>query len=190
MMSTRKWWPFLSKWLDFSKCSGTLLGFVRFVRDCKLKPDIDFVIPHEWWRDSQNQKALGKTLVSAGLRATWGKQHLSFGEMGKVGCEEAWQKNQVKVDLFSIVEKPDYEVWSLWVNNQQHPCVLNRTGVRDVSWGNLTLRAPTPYNDVLTSLDGPNWRKPFPGQWIWNQHPFSIGNCLRDRRRIPELIGE
>ena len=119
-----------------------------------------------------------------------------FGTKGQFGYEEAWVKNAVRVDLFSTVEKVTYIAWTLWVKKWfgrwgpklEYPCVANRTSVENFSWGNVTIRAPVPFDLVLTGQYGDGWREPFPGQWVWNKHPFTVGACVRDRSLILGIL--
>ena len=162
--------------------AGTLLGFVR---DCKLKSDIDFALPLKWWTVPDNRKALMETMNKTGYAYYYDKP---FGSEGFLGYEEAWSKYGVKIDIFSTIEHDDYMAWALWVNGLEYPCFVNRTSVEEFNWGNLTIRVPVPFDSALTSLYGKHWRDPFPGEWVWDKHPFSVGGCDCDRGKIQQIV--
>lgn len=61
--------------------AGTLLGFVR---ECRLWADIDFAIPLEWWKETDNAKALQSAMDQrGGYENRWPFGH--FGTPGKPG---------------------------------------------------------------------------------------------------------
>lgn len=111
-----------------------------------------------------------------------------FGLPGKAGYEESWKKNKVHVDFFSVLEKRDYFVDSLWVDNNLFPYVVNRSSVTTFKWGATTIRAPIPLESVLISKYGIHWEKPFEGKWAWNIHPFTIGSCTKDTEKKAQLL--
>lgn len=166
--------------------AGSLLGFVR---ECRLWSDLDFAIPLGWWNSSENRNALEQAMVQSGYQSRWGALP-HFGTPGKFGFEQAWKKGEVGIDFFSVVNVDENNIflWSLWINNKLYPCSVQYVGVKEFLWGNITVRAPIPFDSVLRSYYGNKWRESFLGTWQWDQHPFTIGSCTKNSSKIESLL--
>jgi hypothetical protein len=148
--------------------AGTLLNFAR---DCELNDsDIDLVIPLVWMQS--NEKALKAAMEAIGFR-----QWRTFGNKAEFGYETAYMYNGTKVDMFTTAESANSYEWALWLGGKPHRCTVNRTAVQEFQWGNITLRAPVPFDMALRSFYGKAWRKPFPGKWHWFESAVTVGSC-------------
>ena len=74
---------------------GSLL---HLYRDCSLgEGDLDLVIELSWW-NTTNGDRLEQALLSGGFG---GKT--TFGQFGSVGYQEAWGKNDIKVNSKNLI---------------------------------------------------------------------------------------
>ena len=152
--------------------TGTLL---HFMRNCNINDtDIDIAISLDWWK--RNDKLLEKNMRKHGFHHAWSSG--AFGSLeADFGYELAWEKNNVRVDLFSKVDYPSYYIWELWIHNKVYKCFGYRQSIVKTTWGNLTVKIPFPVKPTLKAWYGKDYMKPFPGKWIWNVHPFTVGTC-------------
>ena len=71
---------------------GSLL---HLQRNCSLgEGDLDFVIQLHWW-DSHSGGRLQEALEDKGFQRT-----IVFGEVGSVGYQESWTRDQIKVSRY------------------------------------------------------------------------------------------
>tara|TARA_B110001450_G_scaffold129971_1_gene122224 strand:+ start:28116 stop:30521 length:2406 start_codon:yes stop_codon:yes gene_type:complete len=163
--------------LDAANCpynihGGTLLGFVR---DCELKDsDIDIAIPIEWRR--QNEDILTKSLDDNGFKKFYQN---AFGTLDKFGYETAYKKYGIKVDLFSYIDEPNHYITGLWKGSKVYRCPAKRKTIGTAMWGDVQVRVPIPYDTVLSSWYGANWKKPFKRNWRWFEDAFEVGSCIK-----------
>lgn len=153
--------------------AGTLLNFVR---DCQSNDfDIDIAIPLVWIQENNNR--ITKAMQSNGYT----KDRQNFGKISEpFGFEVAfWDKKRSgsRVDFFTTVETPTAYYWALRYKGNPHRCTVKRTAVQDFQWGDITLRAPVPFDMALQSMYGTEWRKPYPGKWHWFHSAVKIGSC-------------
>jgi len=203
-----KMWKIVEEWLDIFQevdldswflHAGSLLGFAR---GCQMaEDDVDFAVPIQWWGIKQNKERLEGAIRRRGYRFRW--SFGAFGTPGKFGYEESWTKDSshatkiVKIDLFSVVEKTESYVWSMWKGPQGKktawPCIVQRQKVVQAKWYRnnntepLLVRVPVPFGPAMTSLYGPEWTKPFPGTWRWDVEPFTVGSCSNNLKDVPEM---
>ena len=86
------------------------------------------------------------------------------------------------------VDENNIFLWSLWINNKLYPCSVHYVGVKEFLWGNITVRAPIPFDSVLKSYYGNKWKESFHGTWQWDQHPFTIGSCTKNSSKIESVL--
>lgn len=147
---------------------GTLLSYYR---DCSVEgSDIDITIELNWF--TKNNKKLKQKLMKSGWKNT-----MKFGTFGKVGYEEAWVKNNIKVDLFSqsIINRKYTQ--GLTVNGVTYPCTIEKNRTHIHKWGNLLIRVPYPIETALKSLYN-DWKTPVK-KWVWNVDPFKLNQCTK-----------
>jgi hypothetical protein len=144
---------------------GTLLSWYR---DCSLGgQDIDFTLELEWF--TKNNKKLRNNLLKHG----W-KMERIFGQIGNAGYEEAWLKNNIKVDLFSQTLLHEKYTNGLTINGITYPCIIEKRGTLSYKWGDLSMKVPVPIEPALKSLYR-DWKTPAK-KYVWDIDPFKEGN--------------
>ena len=144
---------------------GTLLSWYR---DCSLgASDIDFTVDLSWFA-KHNAKLKNKL-----LKQGWKQKHV-FGTFGKAGYEEAWEKNRIKVDLFSQTLLNGKYTNGLTVDGKTYPCVIEKYGTEVAKWGDLSMKVPIPIEGALKSLYN-DWKTPVKN-YAWHINPFKKGN--------------
>jgi hypothetical protein len=149
---------------------GTLLSWYR---DCSLGgQDIDLTLELDWF--STNNDKLKQRLLNNGWRI-----ERIFGTIGKAGYEEAWLKNNIKVDLFSQALVNGKYTNGLTVGDITYPCMIDKDGTLTYRWGNLNISIPVPIEKALKSLYN-DWKTPAK-KYVWYIDPFKRGNqCTKD----------
>jgi len=177
---------------------GTVLGLARLCRaGLHSADDVDFALEWGWYKD--NFDRIVDALLAAGFRPMFyfpGAKSFHQGHNVPVsmretmGFETGWtSRGGLKVDLFSIVweeranaSSPSYYTWGLWAPaNKFNKCKAAATGVAPYSWHNVKTSVPTPLEPLLVSLYGKDFMTPH--SWRWDVEPFTIGSCVRSKRR-------
>lgn len=151
---------------------GTLLAFVR---DCVINDyDIDIAIPIVWRR--KNEASLTKSLEKYGFEKYFEN---ALGTIDKFGYETTRKKGGIRIDLFSRVDEPSRYLTGLWKSGKVYKCPAYRKTIGTAMWGDLQVRVPIPYDTVLSSWYGKDWKKPFKGKWRWFEDAFKVGSCIK-----------
>ena len=147
---------------------GSLL---HLYRNCSVGlSDIDFSLGHQWWKT--NKDYLNKKLLAARFNQT-----AVFGSIESFGYEEAWEKDGIKVDIFSSVRKDNVHVIGFWVKGRLYPCSMPVQRVVVYRWrGARGVRIPYPVKDAVLAMYGRNYKYPMDG-WQWDIYPFLTGYC-------------
>ena len=159
----------------FSNVSAPYLlsdgSLLQLYRNCSVGlSDLDFSLDQAWWKE--NKQELEKELVTAGFKLA-----AIFGNMNMFGYEEAWEKNGVKVDIFSSIMKGNIRVTGFWVQGKLYACSMPMESVVMYKcMGMVEVRVPFPVEDALLSMYGRNYPYPL-GSWHWDVYPFLTGYC-------------
>lgn len=149
---------------------GTLLSWYR---DCSLgSQDIDITLELDWF--TQNNNKLKRKLLDNRWRVI-----KRFGTIGKAGYEEAWVKNNIKVDLFSQTLLNGKYTNGLSIGNVIYPCSIQKSGTLIYKWSDLNIKVPVPIEKALKSLYH-DWKIPAK-KYVWSIDPFKKGNqCTKN----------
>ena len=148
--------------------SGSLLFYYR---DCKVPhDDLDIQLDLDWM--VKNNKKLSNYFLEKKF-----KKKTSFGTIGKMGYEETWVKDDIKIDIFSYVQNHNRLTSGLTVNKTIYPCSYTMNFIEIHSWNGINLNIPGPVEDVLHKTYN-NWR--IPVKYIWNISPFEDGFCIKN----------
>jgi len=172
------------KLLDTLDCPHFLHAgtFLNFVRDCEGRDrDLDVAVPFPWMKE--HHKRFFSALRKAGFSIDheFGNLNDAFGyeihldNKGMKGLREG--EPRLRFDIFTVVEHPNQYYWSMWHKGNVHRCVVQRSGLQTFQWGNLTVRAPVPFEQALQSFYGPDWRLPPKQEWHWFRSAVTIGSC-------------
>jgi len=167
---------------NYTISSGTVLAWYR---DCSLKKsdDIDININLRWF--SKHQKRLEKSLLASG----WKKQRV-FGTLGDVGYEEAWTRNKIKTDLFSVAYVDGRYINGLTVNDKVFPCDSFFKSYETHVWNNVKFQVPSPIEPYLRGKYG-NWKVEHVANYKWNLEPFKTADgrrhCVHDTNEMERL---
>ena len=97
--------------------------------------------------------------------------------MSKLGFEESWKRDGVKVDLFSSVRVNGSHTIAMWVDERRYLGSYPMEGVEEVSWlEGRKVRVPVPTERIVEHMYSINWRHPFT-KWRWDLDPFLTGYC-------------
>ena len=144
-----------------------VLGLVvHWYRDCNLgNSDIDMCIDLNWFMSNIEQ--LHVSLKTQG----WIHAH-TFGTQHKIGYEEAWKLNGVKVDLFSMKSVNDIFYTGLTVRRITYLCKSFISDFKTHKWSGVSFIVPEPVEVYLTSLSKyGDWSMPAKN-YVWYQTPF------------------
>ena len=166
---------------NYTISSGTVLSWYR---DCSLgSSDIDMNIELRWF--TLYQQKLHQSLIASG----WRQEH-KFGTIGDVGYEEAWLKNGIKTDLFSIAHIDGHYVNSLTISGIQYPCYSLFERYEIYRWNALTFQVPSPIEPYLVGKYG-NWKKKHIYGYAWDIEPFKTDDgryhCIRNSDEMNRL---
>jgi hypothetical protein len=166
---------------NYTISSGTVLSWYR---DCSLgSSDIDMYIELRWF--TLYQQKLHQSLIASG----WRQEH-NFGTIGDVGYEEAWLKNGIKTDLFSIAHIDGHYVNSLTISGIQYPCYSLFERYEIHRWNALTFQVPSPIEPYLVGKYG-NWKKKHIYGYAWDIEPFKTDDgryhCIRNSDEMNRL---
>ena len=171
-------WAVIKDFLDiFNNMSAAYLltegSLINFYRNFSCgKDDVDFAIELKWWMEADNKKQMATMLEEKGI---W--KYDTFGEFGQTGYEEKWQRDGIKVDLFSSYRGKNNHSIAMWVNRVPMRCTFPMWGAEMFSWWEgRKVRIPLPTRKVVETMAGPNWRIPM-NQWRWDLDPFLTGYC-------------
>jgi hypothetical protein len=147
---------------------GSLL---HLYRNCSVgNSDLDFSLEHSWWME--NKEKLDNDLANAGFNRT-----AVFGNIDMFGYEEAWEKNDIKVDIFSSIMEENTHKIGFWVQGKLYTCSIPLQMVGLYNWrGSVTVRIPLPVEDAVIAMYGRNYEHPVEG-WQWDLYPFLTGYC-------------
>ena len=105
------------------------------------------------------------------------KRSLVFGTFGEPGYEEAWERDGVRVDLFSSIVVNGTHTIAMWVGENKYLCSYPMEGAEEVMWWEgRKVRIPVPTERIVEHMYSVNWRKPFTN-WRWDIDPFLTGYC-------------
>lgn len=166
---------------NFTLSSGTVLAWYR---DCSLgEADIDINIDLFWF--TAHIDKLHKHLMNSGWHL-----HETFGEPGSIGYEEAWMKDGIKTDLFSIAHVDGRYINGLVINSIMYPCDSFIHTFETHIWNSLTFKVPSPIENYLTGKYG-YWRQKQIKNYIWDVEPFKTDNnrdhCKKDTQEMKRL---
>ena len=152
---------------------GSLLYLYR---NCSVGvSDLDFSLEHNWWK--KNKDDLDERLIKAGFFKIQ-----NFGYLFGLGYEEAWTKDEVKVDIFSSVMRGSFCVIGFWVDGTLYPCSMKMEKVGVAIWRNeISVRVPMPIDEALLSIYGKNFMFPIK-HWNWKLYPFLTGYCSYEQQ--------
>ena len=154
---------------EYAIHAGTLLGWYR---SCSLfDGDIDLTLSLSWWENHVDE-------LEVALRQAGFKFQGFFSKRWKVGYEEAWTQNKVKVDLFSRDTHDTFYIWSLTTGSITYGCHVDCQQFVKAKWDTLDIFVPYPVEPALVSMYGIDWREP-KDDWHWWASPFSYGNCSK-----------
>ena len=150
---------------------GTLLNYAR---DCDiLDSDLDFTITDTWMLSHHD-------VFLDAMRAHGFSIHETFGKVGNSGYELAFKKgNSIKIDVFTVEEKPHHFVSVTWVRGYPHRCYTKREKYEKREWGGIPVRVPVPVDKALISHYGIHYDKPYPGKYLWDKTIFEFGWCKK-----------
>lgn len=143
-------------------------SILNWYRDCKLpNDDLDLSIELEWFKEN-------RVLLSNRMKEVGWKMGSKFGNVDTYGYEEAWIRNGLKCDLFSLKNVKNKHISGLTIKGYTHECSYTSNGTVLEKWGDLVIRIPIPVEGVLTQFYGNNWQKP-DGKYVWDKTPFLNG---------------
>ena len=145
----------------YSISGGTVLFWYR---DCSLG-DVDIDINIDWKWFVSNAQKLGQTLKENNFV----KIH-SFGEIYRYGYEEAWKKNNIKVDLFTQANVNGKYISGTTINGVTYACYSFFDIYKTHTWNSLQFKVPEPIEPYLEKKYG-QWKIPEKG-YRWDISPF------------------
>ena len=159
--------------VPYSLSWGTLLFWYR---SCSFdSSDMDFSIDMDWFKNKTNHLLLHDMLVKNGWR-----KEATYGIFGVIGYEEAWIRDGMKMDLFSLsYVNGSYVCGLTLLDGNMYSCFVKRKGMSMYKWGDLMIRAPSNVESVLDFGYGKDWRIPDPN-YQWDVTPFKRGVCSKD----------
>lgn len=166
---------------NYTISSGTVISWYR---DCSLGfSDIDMNIDLDWF--TKNQYRLHEALIASGWR-----QEATFGTFGDVGYEEAWKKNNIKTDLFSMAYVDGRYINGLTISHKVYPCDSFLERYETHTWNNISFQVPAPIEPYLQGKYG-NWRTKHVHGYVWSVEPFKTADkrrhCVRDHEEMKKL---
>ena len=147
--------------------SGSLLFYYR---DCKIPhDDLDIQLDLDWMVKNNNK------LSNYFLENNF-KKKMTFGTIGKMGYEEAWVKDGIKIDIFS--GSGETHISGITIHGKTYPCPHDHKYIETHNWNGIILNIPGPVEYVLNQWYG-NWKIP-PKSYQWDTTPFENGWCIKN----------
>ena len=101
----------------------------------------------------------------------------TFGTIDNFGYEEAWEKDGIKVDIFSSIIEGKKRLTGFWVKEKLYYCSMPMEKVVIYKWRNeVEVKIPVPVKDAVLSMYGRNYPHPV-DNWQWDVYPFLTGYC-------------
>ena len=146
---------------DYAISDGTVLSWYR---DCSLgNTDLDVTINYDWL-----QANLGK-LHSSFVNHNWEKKQTILKPID-MGYEESWEKNGVKLDIFSLAKVGrSHFIQGLTVSGKTYPCKSFFQKYERHEWNGVYFNVPAPIEPYLKAKYGV-WR--VKKKYTWNISPF------------------
>lgn len=177
-MSGNKWKAFSSMVhvlqdvnATYTLSSGSVL---QWYRDCAMGADLDFNVDFDWFMN--HIPRVHAALVDAG----WKKKNV-FGQRGQWGYEEAWVKNGITADLFTIarMEGGKY-VNGLTAHGKTYPCYQFFERRTLHTWNSVSFLVPEPIDMYLNNKYGTTWNTHHHTVgYRWDVEPFKTENGRR-----------
>ena len=161
----------------FSSLSAPYLlsegSLLQFYRDFSTgQSDVDFTLESWWWKQGENRDKL-KTMLEKKLF----KRNIVLGTFGEPGYEEAWGRDNIRIDLFSSIVANGTHTIAMWIEDNKYLCSFPMSGAEEVMWWEgRRVRIPVPTEAALEHMYSANWRTPFTN-WRWDVDPFLTGYC-------------
>ena len=171
-------WALIKDFLDVFKSlsapyllsEGSLLQFHRNFSTGNA--DVDFTLEYWWWMEGDNRDTLKTMLEDKEF-----KRNITFGTFGEPGYEEAWRRDDIKVDLFSSIVANGTHTIAMWVGDNKYFCDYPMEAAEEVMWWEgRRVRIPVPTEKAVEHMYSANWRHPFTS-WRWELDPFLTGYC-------------
>ena len=172
-------WALIKDFLDIFKSlsapdllsEGSLLQFHRNFSTGDA--DVDFTLEYWWWMEGDNRETLKAMLEDKEF-----KRNITFGTFGEPGYEEAWRRDDIKVDLFSSIVANGTHTIAMWVGDNKYFCDYPMEAAEEVMWWEGS-GSPSQLRRLWSTCTAPTGDTPsHPGAGSWT--PSSLATADTD----------